>query len=353
MSKNPSQNIPPVGTKDYRKLVSDTVAITHDQMILDSNEGKKLQTNWTSWSNFLRNDLSWKCIWALGPNLLRFCVQSTFNTLPSPNNLLRWRISAESSCALCDVTNCTLPHILSGCKFSLNNGRWEFRHDSVLKVLVCRIEEMLQQKQKEPPPPPFTSQFVPEGKNPPKSSRRHLGLLDRAKDWVLLADISSAKLIFPPSIMSTAERPDIVIYSSQIRCVILIENTSGCEENHDENHTIKTEKYNSLVDHIRGTGWKCHFFTIEVGARGFNSSRVPYCLKALGFSPRITRKVLSELSRAALVGSYHIWLARALGTNSNCCIWPCIAILCLTSNGCGTIANCSSPTFRHRPFSHC
>ena len=180
----------------------------------------------------------------------------------------------------------------------------------MFKVLLRRIEELLQQKQKEPPTPRFTSQFVPEGREPPKSSRRHVGLLDRAKDWILLADICSSKLIFPPSIMSTAERPDIVIYSSQIHSVILIENTSGCEENHDENHTLKTEKYNSLVDHIRGTGWECHFFTIEVGARGFNSSRVPYCLKALGFSPRMTRKILPELSRAALVGSYHIWLAR-------------------------------------------
>ena len=44
--------------------------------------------------------------------------------------------------------------------------------------------------------------------------------------------------------------------------------------------------------------------------RGFYSCCVPYCLKALGFSPRSTRKILPELSRAALVGSYHIWLAR-------------------------------------------
>ena len=120
----------------------------------------------------------------------------------------------------------------------------------MLKVLVCHIEELLHQKKKDPPPPRFTSQFVPEGTNPPKSSRRHLGLLDLAKDWILLADICSSDLIFPPFIMATAERPDVVIYSSQIRSVILIENTSGCEENHDENHSMKSEKYNNLVDYV-------------------------------------------------------------------------------------------------------
>ena len=36
----------------------------------------------------------------------------------------------------------------------------------------------------------------------------------------------------------------------------------------------------------------------------------PYCLKALGFSPRSTRKILPELNNAVLVGSHHIWLAR-------------------------------------------
>ena len=35
----PSQGIPPMGCKEYRKLVSGVVANTHDQMILDSNEG--------------------------------------------------------------------------------------------------------------------------------------------------------------------------------------------------------------------------------------------------------------------------------------------------------------------------
>ena len=37
---------------------------------------------------------------------------------------------------------------------------------------------------------------------------------------------------------------------------------------------------------------------------------MPYCLKSLGFSPNSTKKILRSLSRAALVASYHIWLAR-------------------------------------------
>ena len=54
----------------------------------------------------------------------------------------------------------------------------------------------------------------------------------------------------------------------------------------------------------------CHFFAIEVGARGFNSTHVRFCLKSLGFPPKFTKEMLENLSRAALQSSYHIWLAR-------------------------------------------
>ena len=66
----PSKSIPSKGTKEYRKAVSLIVAKTHDETVLATEEGKKLQTNWTSWSNFVRNDLSWKCIWALGVTII-------------------------------------------------------------------------------------------------------------------------------------------------------------------------------------------------------------------------------------------------------------------------------------------
>ena len=71
-------------------------------------------------------------LWATPPNLVRFCVGATFNTLPSLTNLVRWNLSNDASCKLCGSKVCTIPHILSGCDFARNNGRYTFRHDSVL-----------------------------------------------------------------------------------------------------------------------------------------------------------------------------------------------------------------------------
>ena len=68
----PIQRFPDKGSKEHRKAVSDTVSQVHEQSKLASQEGKLLQTNWLTWCNYIRNDLSWRCIWAYGPQLLRF-----------------------------------------------------------------------------------------------------------------------------------------------------------------------------------------------------------------------------------------------------------------------------------------
>ena len=48
-----------------------------------------------------KNDLSWSSILVMPPNLLSFCLASTYDVLPSPRNLKHWRISTECSCFLC------------------------------------------------------------------------------------------------------------------------------------------------------------------------------------------------------------------------------------------------------------
>ena len=115
-----------------------------------SNEIVTLQLHWSYWCDYIRNDLSWKAIWAMGPDLMRFAVQSTFNTMSCPKNEVRWKESADPSCDLCSHSPCTIPHILSGCQFSLNSGRYTFRHDSVVKVMVDAIINVINKKKSSP-----------------------------------------------------------------------------------------------------------------------------------------------------------------------------------------------------------
>ena len=91
----------------------------------------------------VKHDLSWKSLLAMPPNLLSFCLNSTYDVLPSPSNLKRWRISSEACCNLCGKQICTTAHVLSACKTALTQGRYTFRHDSVLRELLAAITKFV------------------------------------------------------------------------------------------------------------------------------------------------------------------------------------------------------------------
>ena len=143
----------------------------------------------------------------------------------------------------------------------------------------------------------------------PKKPERQ-GLIHKANDWVLLADIGDSKLIFPVHIACTEERPDIIIFSNKTKVVIGIENTSGCEENAQENHERKLAQYALLCQAIEENGWKVHMFAVEVSARGYCSKSVPFCLKSLGFTATSVRKIVRCLGETAMKSSFAIWIAR-------------------------------------------
>ena len=76
-------------------------------------------------------------------NLTSFCLASTYDTLPSPTNLKRWRITTETMCTLCSKDVCTTAHILGVCKVSLDQGRYTFRHDAVLRQVFAALKSFI------------------------------------------------------------------------------------------------------------------------------------------------------------------------------------------------------------------
>ena len=93
--------------------------------------------------NYIQNELSWKHLLVTSPRLTSFVLGATFDTLPSPTNLKRWHITAEADCSLCSVKVCTTAHVLSGCKVALSQGRYTFRHDSILRALHNSLSKFL------------------------------------------------------------------------------------------------------------------------------------------------------------------------------------------------------------------
>ena len=269
----------------------------------------QLQGQWTRWENYVKNDLSWKSLLAMPANLLSFCLASTYDVLPSPSNLKRWRICTESSCSLCSKEICTTAHVLGACKVSLTQGRFTFRHDSVLSELASILSSFIKALPPTPPKRLIKLAFVKAGKSVSKSKVKPTGILHLASDWVIVSDLQNS-YIFPGHIALTSLRPDIVVFSNPLKRVILIELTCPCEENMESWHSIKLTKYSALVESILLNGWCVDLFAIEVRARGYCSRSATTCLKRLGFGNKLAFSTAKTLGQKSMESSFYIWLAR-------------------------------------------
>ena len=95
--------------------------------------------------------------------------------------LSRWRFQCNKSCLLCHRPLCTVHHILNCCPVGLSQGRYTWRHDSILKCLIGILRSNL------------------------------------PSDFLLYADLPGFKAsdsppaTIPQDIISTSARPDIVI----------------------------------------------------------------------------------------------------------------------------------------------
>ena len=301
--------IPPKRSHAYRKLVSSTSRKIEEEKDIDRALKLQLQCHWMSWENFIKTNLSWKNILALPPNLLSFCISATYNVLPSPSNLYRWQKGNDPSCTLCGKHLCTIAHILGACKFSLEQGRFTFRHDSVLTSLVSVLKAFIKTVKPSNPRKRNPIHFVKAGKPSPKNKSKSTGILHLSSDWILISDLG-CNYIFPRHIALTELRPDVVIFSNSLRRVILLELTCPCEENMTSWHATKLSKYWSLLEIIRSNKWYVDLYAIEVGARGFPSNTLKSTLLKLGLPNNLLRQTIKKLGQISMECSFYIWMHR-------------------------------------------
>ena len=227
-------------------------------------------------------------------------------------------MSVNGSCKLCGATQCTLFHILSNCEKALADKRYSWRHDSVLattlQILVPFLIRHNASKPVRAQPPRIA--FVSASSKIPGNSRqtRSKFLLAATNDWQLLIDFDSNQMLFPPTIVATSQRPDVVLWSARTKTVIMTELTCPAEENFQKAHVRKMDRHQSLCEQIRIAGWKPVLRTIEAGARGFVGLRFNKFFRELGFSNREATGACKEISSVTARCSYGIYLMRKTAT---------------------------------------
>ena len=72
-------------------------------------------------------------------NIYNFAIKYLSNTLPTCKNLCLWKLRQSSDCQFCLLPE-TLLHVVAGCKVYLEQGRYTWRHNSVLSFLATSLK---------------------------------------------------------------------------------------------------------------------------------------------------------------------------------------------------------------------
>ena len=285
------------------------------------------QGAWTTWNTTDRK-LTWGDIWKYEPLRFYFLLRSVYDLLPSPANLCRWGLTTDPKCSLCDKPG-TLEHVLSSCSTALTQGRYRWRHDSVLRELADWLEKERKKEHGNNPQhgqiafvksgdtrktqtaqPTLQNRSVGSSTGKPTLQNRSVGssILGDTTGWNMEVDLGK-RLVFP-DVVQTTLRPDIVLWSKAGKKLIVIELTVPWETRCEEAYERKKAKYTELLDLCKEKGWRTWLFPVEVGARGFCSQSVCRLMTAVGTSSRDRKRAIQRLSQAAERASSWLWLRR-------------------------------------------
>ena len=160
---------------------------------------------------------------SLSDRVLSFPLNLIQDTLPHKVNLRRWHISDNSDCPLCRKYQ-SLQHVLNNCSKALDDKRYTWRHNSVLKKLYIFIQ-------------------------------RHL-----YDSWKIVVDLPDYDYIFPSSVAVTSLHPDIVLWCLNSRQINLLELTVCFKENFFASSSRKNQNTKS----------SCHCASLWVGRLAFS-----------------------------------------------------------------------------------
>ena len=180
-------------------------------------------------------------------------------------------LSSTSACSFCFQSE-SLQHIVSSCKSYLDDGRYNWRHNSVLLHLANSLYSL--------------------------------------KNTSLFADLTS----FPsPSLVTGASlRPNVVLILNNTS-VYMLELTVGFESNITINSDRKLAKYRPLFNSLRANYTSIKFANLSMSALGIfgaSSDSLLQMLEDLHVDANVQNNIVMKASNIAIRCSYYIYCRR-------------------------------------------
>ena len=220
-------------------------------------------------------------MWDIPQGVLKFAINAGINTLPTFDNLKRWGKRVSDRCPFCGNIQ-TLAHVLSNCSVALDQGRFTWRHNSVLSSIIELIRPLL-----------------------------HDG-------FSLYSDLPGFQAphggTIPPHVLTTALKPDLFLLNESLSTIIIFELTCPWDSNITRSHDFKEQKYSALVADL-SRDYTVSLFSVEISARGFITSSNKARLKTFAFkccsdTKLVFKSLVRVCSKASLLSSYSIFSAR-------------------------------------------
>ena len=292
--------------KEKRGLIVQQVRVKEEELRRARIAGLTKQAASTRWEVPERK-LAHRDIINTSEASLRFLIKSVYDLLPTPANKNVWFRTEENKCQLCGGHG-SLNHILSGCKVALQQGRYRFRHDQVLREIAAHIDEKRRVNNASPWKKRKNIGFVRAGEKGKQAFKPAdtPSYLDTARDWNLKVDIGK-RLVIPPHIMETPLRPDMLLVSERTKQLGIVELTVPSEERIEVSSELKKMKYAPIEEAATRRGWKVRVWAVEVGCRGFAAASLSSCLKDMGFTGSKRKSILKKVGQEAEKSSQKIW----------------------------------------------
>ena len=184
---------------------------------------------------------------------------------------MKWGISATSECSFCLEPE-SLLHVVAGCKTYLNQGRFTWRHDSVLNFIASTFKS-----------------------------------LDHSNPYAYSPGYVS------PSVLTGDElRPDLLI-TLEKKCIYVIKLTIGFESNLLTNVTRKRQKYQDLINEQHKNYEKVKFINLSISSLGvFSHSSLDFIemLNDLKFDEQCRKYCVRKIINLCIRSTYYIFCKR-------------------------------------------
>ena len=258
-----------------RKEIRNKSKSTIQEQLKTHVENLQVQGHFLTLAAAEKVDMLWKStMFQLKSGTLKFMLNASIDTLPTPANLKRWKRSTSDKCKLCGNRG-TTNHYLNCCKVMLDTNRYTWRHNNIVNFIVKNVDSRFK-----------VFSDLPGWEAPGGGT-------------------------IPPELCVTNLKPDIVIQDTSTKTIHIYELTMPLTMNIDKRNYEKQTKYAPITTDM--TCYTCKVNCFEVSNTCFINARIKTTLQNLHkFIRKNIKKstFMENLNSLAWYGSYQTWLSR-------------------------------------------